>query len=60
MKVIRTNRRRSQIYPPFGLSYAYPSGGPVLKEHATFSRINGVFFNTPITGCVWLLFRRHW
>lgn len=59
MKIVRTNRQRSQIYPPFGFSYAYPQGGPVLLEHATFTQINGVFFNNRLTGCVWLLFRRH-
>jgi hypothetical protein len=58
MKIVRARRRKSQIYPGFGLSYAYPNDGPVLLEHASLGNINGFYINTRLTGCVWFLFRR--
>lgn len=40
-----------------GLSYAYKTGGPVLKEDAKFRNINGFWLNTRKSNR-WFLFRR--
>jgi hypothetical protein len=49
----------SPVRRMFGFTHAMPDGRPVLKGHASWRTVNGVWLNTEKWGWIIVEFRRH-